>query len=46
MKKDQISALAQTDTLILEYGKRFLKGHMQMKSRNYVSCKIRTLANC
>lgn len=45
MSKDEIGLIAQTDPLILEFGRRFLKGHMADKQRNYVSNKMRTLAD-
>lgn len=44
MQKDDIAIIVQTDPLILEFGHRFLKSHMDGKQRNYVCSKMRTLA--
>jgi len=45
MVKDNISFLAQSDPLIVEFGRRFLNSHMAVNQRNYVSNKMRTLAD-
>lgn len=44
MNKDEIAFVAQSDPLILEFGRRFLNGHLHDNQKNYVSCKMRTLA--
>lgn len=45
MTKDKIRAVVQKDLLILEYGRRFLKSHIEDHQRNYVACKMRSLAD-
>src|SRR5436190_412258 len=45
MNKDSISLIAQSDPLILEFGRRFLNSHMAINQKNYVSNKMRSLAD-
>lgn len=45
MNKDEVRITIQNDPLILEYGRRFLKGHMATHQRHYVAMKMRTLAD-
>lgn len=44
MNKDEVCLVAQSDPLILEFGRRFFSNHKSEKHRNYVSSKMRTLA--
>lgn len=44
MKHDSITIQVVSDELILEYGRRFLANHNIEKQRNYIACKMRTLA--
>lgn len=44
MNKDEIGSLAQTDPLIMEFGRRFFNRHRNDNQKNYVSSKMRTLA--
>lgn len=44
MIRDDVSLVAQTDSLILKFGKRFYMNHMELHQISYVSRKMRDLA--
>lgn len=45
MNKDKLYTILIQDQLMLEFGRRFLKGHMDLKQKNYVGSKMRSLAD-
>lgn len=45
MNKDKLYMVIIKDPVILEFGRRFLKGHMDLKQKNYVGSKMRSLAD-